>query len=261
MIKTGMISSFIVLLGSIVCVVIFWYFTHIQRKTFRLRTIVALEMFDDAVGRAVEMGRPVLYFAGGDSSLTGQYAAEFMASMACLSYVAQLSARHDADLIVPVGGGKAAEVFPYHQDIVRSAYLAEGKLDQYNDGICRYYERGIDLALMGLYRGEDPPATSFMIGPDPGTNAYVGALSAITGSLVIGGTARTMRIGTTAAYSDYMMISDEVFAAGAILSGDPQLMGMVVTADVLKVGTIIALILTAGLKLFNVEFFINLLRM
>jgi hypothetical protein len=180
--------------------------------------------------------------------------------MSCLHYVSRLSARHGAELVVLVGGGKAAEVFPYHQDVVSTGYAAEGKSEDYKDDTVQYYGGLVSRAIMGLYRGSNPPATSFMIGPDPGTNTTMGAMSAWTGALVIGGTARTMRIGTTATFSDYMLISDEVHAAGAFLSRDPMLMGMVFSADVLKVYFVILLFLAGVLNAFGIDIFYNLLQ-
>jgi hypothetical protein len=201
----------------------------------KIRTLPALEAMDEAVGRAVEMGRPVLYFSGGDSSLTGQYAAEFIASMACLHFVAGLCAKHEADLIVPIGGVKGAEVYPYAVDTVKSAYQEAGKPEAFKEEMVVDYERSVGFAMLGIYRGANPPAATFMIGPDPGTNTYCGAMSAMVGAVVIGGTARTQRIGTTTSYSDYMILCEEVHAAGAILGKDPMLLGMVISSDVLKI--------------------------
>jgi len=62
-----------------------------------IRPIAGLSAIDEAVGRATEMGRPVLYSTG-----LSWLSIEGLCSVAILSHVASLAANDDLRIIVPV---------------------------------------------------------------------------------------------------------------------------------------------------------------
>ncbi|HQB50589.1 MAG TPA: hypothetical protein PLW33_07930, partial [Candidatus Cloacimonas sp.] len=90
-----------------------------------IRPIAGLEEIDTAIGRATEMGRPIMYMMGYGS--LGDVAT--IASMGILSLVAKKSAEYDIKLIVPVYN---YIVMPVVQEIVRDAHYSVGRPDSYD---------------------------------------------------------------------------------------------------------------------------------
>ena len=85
------------------------------RKTY-IRPIAGISAMDEAIGRATEMGRPILFVAG----YTDIQAIETHNSMAVLAHVGRLAARMRTQLValIPV-----PNVFPLAEATLRQAYL------------------------------------------------------------------------------------------------------------------------------------------
>jgi hypothetical protein len=72
----------------------------------------------------------------------------------------------------------------------------------------------------------------------------------------IGGTARLYQIPFFAALCDYVLIGEEMFAAGAYVSGDPQQIGSIAAQDwyklaALALGILGALLATVGVTIIG----------
>ncbi|NIQ34019.1 MAG: hypothetical protein GTN80_10330, partial [Nitrososphaeria archaeon] len=89
---------------------------------------------DEAVGRAVEMGRPV-HDCPGLGGFDSQYAQQTIAAISIIGHVARLCASRGARLKVSIG---VAHTLPAVEEIVRTAYLREGKLEEYDPEIIRF---------------------------------------------------------------------------------------------------------------------------
>ncbi|MFM8698302.1 MAG: DUF6754 domain-containing protein, partial [Phycisphaerales bacterium] len=90
-----------------------------------VRRMAGLDAVDEAVGRATEMGRPILYVPGimdMDNIMT-------VAGVTILGHVARTVAEYDADLEVPTS---RSIVMVSARAAVQSAYLAAGRPDGYN---------------------------------------------------------------------------------------------------------------------------------
>ncbi|MCL2498233.1 MAG: hypothetical protein FWF06_06460, partial [Symbiobacteriaceae bacterium] len=79
----------------------------------KLRRIIGLDALEEAIGRATEMGRPVVYNVG-----TAGFAASSFASFATLAYTAARTARYDTRLITLMS---TAAILPVVEQTVRQA--------------------------------------------------------------------------------------------------------------------------------------------
>jgi len=109
------------------------FFTKLAERGAELfvRRIPGLNAIEEAVGRATEMGRPVLYVPGIgeiDNIMT-------IASLTILSHVAKITARYETPLIVPTA---RAVVMSAAEEVVKEAYAEAGKPDSYNPDNIRY---------------------------------------------------------------------------------------------------------------------------
>ena len=95
-------------------------------KDIFVRRIPGLEAVDEAIGRATEMGRSILYSTG----LGGVSGVATIASMTILGQVARRTADYETALRVPCRDPIVLNVV---REMVKTAYLEEGRPDAYNE--------------------------------------------------------------------------------------------------------------------------------
>ena len=104
-----------------------------QGKKLFIRKIAGLDAVEEAVGRATEMGRPVLFIPG----LQELDDIETIAGISILGRVARITAQYETPLMVPV---RYPLVLAAGQEVVEQAYVemgAQGRLQQRYRPICR----------------------------------------------------------------------------------------------------------------------------
>jgi hypothetical protein len=203
-----------------------------------IRTIPGLAALEEAVGRATEMGRPV-HFTPGIAGLTGETASQTYAALEVLSYVSRLVARYNSRIIVTI---RQPLVLPMAEEIVRQAFLIEGKPDRYDPTDVRYLSSeqfAYAAGVMGIMEREQV-AANVMLGGFWAESLMFAETGRHIGAIQIAGTANLHQIQFFVAACDYTMIGEDLYAAGAVVSRDPIKMGSIRGQDI---GKIIALIL------------------
>ena len=208
-----------------------------------VRRIPGLNAIEEAVGRATEMGRPVLYVPGIgeiDNIMT-------IASLTILSHVAKITARYETPLIVPTA---RAVVMSAAEEVVKEAYAAVGKPDGYNPDNIRYLSDA-QFAFAGAVNG-------IMLREKPAANLYMGAFWAESlllaetgfeaGAIQVAGTAMVSQLPFFVTACDFTLMGEELYAASAYLSREPKLLGGLKGSDWMKVLSIT--LMTAGIVLF-----------
>ena len=222
-------------------------------KLPKIRRLPAIDALDEVVGRATEMGKPLLYSTGG--LLTDVEAPQTIASFTVLDYVARKSAKMGTDLRV---APRFAVHIPIVADILQNAYLAEGKPDMFNPEKIQYYsdtQFAFSQGVMGLIARERP-ASLVMIGAWWGESLTFLETAAIYGVMALGGTANTHQIPFIVLCTNECLIGEEIFAAGAYLSKDPISVGTVAAGDIgryviLALIVIGSLLMTAGIRVLG----------
>lgn len=213
-----------------------------QGKPLYLRKIPGLDAVEEAVGRATEMGRPVLFIPGIDD--LDQI--ETIAGISILGRVAQITAQYETPLMVPV---RYPLVLAAGQEVVQQSYIHMGKGDAYDKDTVRYVA-GEQFAFAATVNG-------YMMRERPATNIYMGAFFAeslllaetgnAAGSIQIAGTGRPEQLPFFVAACDYTLMGEELFAASAYLSHEPVMMGGLKGQDFMKV--LIVILILAGVIL------------
>src|SRR4030042_3276201 len=121
---TGRINILVGLLLYSVMVLWFIYQARIGKKMF-IRRIPGLDALEEAVGRATEMGRPILYIPG--LSTIDDIAT--IASLNILSKVPKKTAEYNTKLIVP---NRSPVVYIVAREIVKESYADAGRPDAFN---------------------------------------------------------------------------------------------------------------------------------
>ena len=226
-----------------------------KQGKIKIRRIPGLDAIEEAVGRAVEMGRPIFDIVG-MGSFTDIYATQTVAGLSILSYVATLCARLGAKLYAPQAD---TGVMPVAIELVRTAYTVEGKLEELDIEEQLPYLSSEQFAWAGGVIGMASrmrPAANIMIGPFWAESMMFAESFDRAGSMQVGGTARMYQIPFFAALCDYVLIGEEMFAAGAYVSGDPQQIGTIASQDWYKLvglilGIVGAFLATAGVTVIG----------
>lgn len=252
-------------LVPLVAFILAWVATYMaiqmgQQGKIKVRRIPGLDAIEEVVGRAVEMGRSV-FMIPGRGSFTDIYATQTIAGLSILSYVATLTARLGAKLYVPMS---RVDVFPVAVELVTDAYKAEDKIEELDVDEQIPYLSGTQFAYASGVIGmaaRMKPAGNIMMGPFWAESMMFAESFNRAGAMQIGGTARMYQIPFFAALCDYVLIGEELFAAGAYVSGDPQQVGSIAAQDWYKLVAIALSILGAILATAGITVIGDILKM
>ena len=238
---TGRINTLVAVL--ILSGLIIFFIEHARRgKPLFIRKIAGLDAVDEAVGRATEMGRKILYIPGTQDMDQVQT----LAGISILGRVARMTAQYETSLDVPVS---RSLVMVACRETVREAYIAEGRPDAYNDDMVHYVtddQFGYAAAMDGLMVRERP-ATIFMLGLFYAESLVLAETGNSIGAIQIAGTAEPSQLPFFVAACDYTLIGEELFVAGAYLSREPRQLGSLKGQDMGK--ALILLLLLLGVIL------------
>ena len=247
----------------LIALLLVWVATYVsinmgKEGKIKIKRIAGLDAIEEVIGRAVETGRPVFDIVG-MGQFTDSYATQTIAALSVLSHVATLSAKLGAELIAPQA---RVDVMPVAIELVKDAYRAEGKLDELNVEEQLPYLSGTQFAwasgIIGM-ASRLKPAANIMIGPFWAESMMFAETFDRVGSMQVGGTARTYQIPFFAALCDYVLIGEEIFAAGAYVSGDPQQIGSIASQDWFKIAAIALSVVGALLSSVGIDIIAELL--
>jgi hypothetical protein len=197
---------------------------------FFVRRLAPVDAMDEAIGRATEMGRPVLYVPGIEEVEDIQT----IASMLILQRVARKAAELEVPLRVPT---RTPFVMAVADEVVRTGYAAAGRPDAYQEESVRFisseqfaYCAGVNGMIL-----RDRPAANLYLGRFFAESLIFAETGFAAGSIQIAGTAEVTQLPFFIAACDYTLIGEEFFAAGAYLSQDPLLLSTLKAADWTKV--------------------------
>ncbi|OPX29657.1 MAG: hypothetical protein B1H09_06080 [Gemmatimonadaceae bacterium 4484_173] len=224
---------------TIISLVIFYYIEQGKRgKDLYIRRIAGLTAVEDAVGRATEMGRPVLYIPG----IMDMDDIQTIASMVILGRVAMKTAEYGSPLLVPTC---RSVVMSVAQEIVKESYLQVGRPDAYQRESINYitddqfgYAAGVDGIMV-----RQKPAAIFMLGTFYAESLILAETGRSVGAIQIAGTAMPSQIPFFIAACDYTLIGEELFAASAYLSKEPKLLGSLRGQDAAKLFFMVVIVI------------------
>lgn len=234
----GAVSGFVT---ALVLTILTWYFVTAARRGKpmpEIRRLAGLDAIDEAIGRATEMGRPVL-LANRTASVGSVHS---FALWGYMGYVAGLCAKYDTPFVNIAGDYLAAAV---NEEVVRQAYLEAGRPEAVKPDTVRYLpgdQWAWTSGVAGMLKREKP-ATAMWIGYFYAESMTLSEVGAQIGAIQIAATTNTAQLPFFIAACDYTLIGEEEYAASAYLSKEPLLTGTLVAEDVAKfiIATIVIL--------------------
>ncbi len=215
-------------------------------KSLFIRKMPGLDAMEEAVGRATEMGRPVLFIPG----LQELDEIETIAGISILGRVAKITAQYDTPLMVPV---RYPLVLAAGQEVVEQSYTEMGKKDSYDKDTVRYVA-GEQMAFAATVNGmmmRDRPAANIFMGAFFAESLLLAETGNAAGSIQIAGTARPEQIPFFIAACDYTLMGEELYAASAYLSHEPLMLGGLKGQDLVKLVIAAALLIGVAVALIG----------
>ncbi len=247
-----------VLVATLLYTFIIVFFIRAARRGVKLfiRRIPGLDALEEAVGRATEMGKPVL-FVPGISSISD---IATIAALNILGRVAKKTAEYETRLIVP---NIDPIVMTVAQEVVRQAYTEAGRPDIYRKEDIFFltssqfaYAAGVDGIMM-----RERPATNLFMGWFAAESLILAEAGNMTGAIQIAGTDSTDQLPFFIVSCDYTIMGEELYAASAYLSREPLLLGTVKGQDLGKAILMFLLVLGSIFGLFGSKIIYNLFNL
>lgn len=234
-------------IGIVLSFAIIYYIASARRgKKLFIRRIAGLEAVQEAIGRATEMGRPILYIPG----IQDMDDVQTVAGVTILGHVARTIAEYDTRIEVPTS---RSIVMSTARETIKAAYIAAGRPDAYSDDSVHYVtdeQFGYVAAVDGIMV-RDRPATCFYMGAFFAESLIMAETGNSIGAIQIAGTAMPAQLPFFVAACDYTLIGEELFAASAYLSNEPKQLGSLKGQDIGK--SIAMLAIAAGVVLFTLH--------
>ena len=221
-------------------------------KELYIRPIAGIDEIDNAIGRATEMGKPILFVPG----LSGITDVATLAGLSILGRVAKKAAEYDTRILVPV---RDYIVLPIAQEVVKEAHYEAGRPDSHDKNSVFF----ITTAQFAFVAG----VNGVMIREKTATNFYMGMFWAealimtetgnTTGAIQIAGTDAVTQIPFFITTCDYTLIGEELYAASAYLAREPLQLGTLKAVDYTKFIILAFVVIGTLLSTVHATFLIN----
>jgi hypothetical protein len=241
---------------------VFFAISYAKRHEIFLRRIPGLDAVDEAIGRATELGKPILYLTGAHDL----HDPSTIAAAVILGKVAKRAALYETELMVP---HREPITMAVCQEITKQAYLEAGKPDLFKEDANFFitsdqfsYTAAVDGIML-----RRKPAANFFMGHYFAESLLLTETGASTGAIQIAGTDADHQLPFFVTTCDYTLIGEELYAASAYLSKESVQIGTLRGQDIGK--AIILTALAAGTVLATVgvvtgaqwpQYFLDLMR-
>ncbi|MEO0025605.1 MAG: DUF6754 domain-containing protein [candidate division WOR-3 bacterium] len=230
----------VLVLAVIINGLFIFYLLRARRNTgMFIRKINGLDAIDEALGRATEMGKPVL-FSFGLGYITDMVV---IAALPILRRIASKTAQYAVRLIVP---NSDPLVMTTAQETVKEAYTEAGRPDLYNQDNISFltsdqfgYAAGVDGIIL-----REKPGAIFWLGYFYAESLIMAETGHSIGAIQLAGTTETTQLPFFVAACDYTMIGEEIYAASCYLKPEPIMLGTIKGEDFIKFLLIILISLT-----------------
>ncbi|MCE9582204.1 MAG: hypothetical protein K8T20_06905 [Planctomycetes bacterium] len=241
---------FIALLGG---VMMFLIARARRNSEIFVRRIPGLDAMEEAIGRATEMGKPILFLNG----LNDMSSISTIASTAILGQVAKRVATYDTQILVPCFD---PVVMAVSQEVMREGFISAGRPDSYRPDSAFFVtsdQFGYVAAVDGIMMREKP-AACFYMGYYYAESLLLAETGGTTGAIQIAGTDSVTQLPFFIASCDYTLLGEELYAASAYLSREPIQLGSLIAQDWGKLFVLAAIVIGTVLALFHVQTFVHM---
>jgi hypothetical protein len=224
-----------------------------QGKPIFIRRIPGIDAIEEGIGRATEMGRPVLYVPGIDELQDIQT----IASMLILGQVAKKVAEYQTDIIVSCTIPIVREVA---DEVVKAGFYQAGFPEAYKPANTRFISSE-QFAFCAGTNGiilREKTSTNLFLGRFFAEALILAETGFVNRSIQIAGTAEATQLPFFVAACDYTLMGEELFAVSAYLSQDPRLVSSLKASDYIKVFLVAMIVIGTIAATAGSDFFVRL---
>ncbi|MDD2714423.1 MAG: hypothetical protein PHW04_00865 [Candidatus Wallbacteria bacterium] len=232
----------------------FYITSALKGQDLYVRPIAGLSAIDEAVGRATEMGREVMFVPG----IYDMDDLPTIAAISILGHIAKKTAEYDTEITVPVAG---PIVFSTAKEVIKEAHLKVGRPDTYKEDCVRYiandqfsYAAGVCGKMI-----REKPATIFYLGTFYAESLVLAETGNSIKAIQIAGTTMPSQLPFFVAACDYTIIGEELYAASAYFSREPMQLGSLKGQDagklIVMISIVIGVIMTSIAKFTGTPWF------
>ncbi len=243
--RTNALAAVVIYLSLL----LYFVSTAKKGKSLFIRRIAGLDALDEAVGRATEMGKPILYVPG----LSSMSDIATIASINILGPVAKKVAEYESTIIVP---NRDPIVMTVARQVVKESFLEAGRPDSFNEDMVFFLtdsQFGFAAAVDGIMVREKP-ATNLFLGMFWAESLILAETGNMTGAIQIAGTDAVAQLPFFVTACDYTIIGEELYAASAYLSRTPILVGSLKAQDIGKAILIVIVVAIFVCAIVNTGF-------
>lgn len=194
-------------------------------KSLFIRRIPGLSAIEEAVGRAAEMGKPMLFATG----LSG-FDIDGLQALAVCGHVARVAARYATRLILTVAD---AQLYAIGEETMRDAYARAGRPELFQAEDVRFLsdqQFTFASAAAGIMYRENV-ASNFFFGYYYAEALILSEAGQSIGAMQVAGTPATTQLPFFIVSCDYTIMAEEYYATTAYLTREPTLLGSVIGQD------------------------------
>lgn len=194
-------------------------------ESLYVRRIPGIAAVDEAIGRSVELGRPVSFTSG--SSPIGP---TLYACLGVLYYVARRCAVFKNKLVVPQ---HVVEPIVIIEDTLQEAYRAEGRSSLYDPKTVVFLseEQFAYAAGYGGLISREKIGAAFLFGNFAAESLLLAEAGQSVGALQVAATVSPEQVAFFVCTCDYTLIGEELYAASAYLTREPVQLGSLLAQD------------------------------
>lgn len=240
------------LIAFLVGAVLFLLTRRIQAgEEVGLRPLRGFVTLNNQVGRAVESGRRV-HFGLGRAGLNSATSPTSLAALSALEHLAKDGCASDVPPLVTVGNGT---LLPAAQDQLRGAYNEANRSGHYSNTMAEFVSPG--TSPMTYAAG----VSDIVQHNNVGSNLLMGHFGPEIGIVLeaasrqdmdqIVGSDDPVALAVGRAMSDDVLIGEELFAAGAYLTGSPSQIASLQVQDLLRILVGVVILLVAIFRLIT----------
>jgi hypothetical protein len=203
-----------------------------SKEALYIRRIAGLNAIDEAIGRATEMGRPVLMVPG-----IGGLTAPSLQALNIFAHVTSIAAKFATPIRLCCGN---AAVYTVAQETISEVYQREGLSERFDQNSVQFVsDRQFAFAtgVSGIIHREKV-AAAFLLGEFYAEALIFAETANSIGAIQVASSTQNTQTPFFIAACDYVLIADEFYAASAYLTREPVLTGSLVGQDWMKLSLI-----------------------
>jgi hypothetical protein len=236
----GVALGFLILSGLVLIAMLL---VQQKRKRLPMRSLPAFQDIREEIGCAAEQGKPI-HIALGSGGVNDEDSITSLAGFQVVEGIVDAAVSYQISPIITVGN---PTLLPLAQDILRRAHERHQMMDLYDPGCVRFVAPS-PIAYAGgtayTVASEDLTA-SVMMGSFQAEASLIADAGARSDLPHLAGAADPAAVGALYPTVDRLAVGEELYAAGAQLTGKRSQLAGLVAQDILRLVIVLAILGTA----------------